>query len=336
VEAIVEGGKTYFLRLVEPPRSIALVFDNSSSVRPYSPTLFRALGRFVEAVQPRREFVNLLPFQDRPPKFLLSSWSDQPYVLQGAVQNYSRVDGSSNAELALLAATQELENRQGSKAILLLTDAASDGYGKTAELWAALSRVPARVFAVELHSGNDAEKQQHLMRDWADANNGHYSTFRTSEDIDMAFERTSCYLRRPARYTLTVETRFEEPSAPGGIENALAKSGRVDVYGIYFDFGSATIKPESEPVLKEISDALAKNPAWKLSVEGHTDNVGGDASNMGLSRRRAASVKVALATRYGIAGDRLVTAGFGASRPKESNGTLKGRARNRRVELVRQ
>jgi outer membrane protein OmpA-like peptidoglycan-associated protein len=334
MEAIVEGGKTYFLRLVEPPRSIALVFDNSSSVRPYSPTLFRALGRFVEAVQPRREFVNLLPFQDRPPKFLLSSWSDQPYVLQGAVQNYSRVDGSSNAELALLAATQELENRQGSKAILLLTDAASDGYGKTAELWAALSRVPARVFAVELHSGNDAERQQHLMRDWADANDGHYSTFRVSEDIDMAFERTSCYLRRPARYTMTAETRFEEPT--GAIEKLLAKSGRVDVYGIYFDVGSATIKPESEPVLKEISDALAKNPAWKLSVEGHTDNVGGDASNMGLSRRRAASVKVALVTRYGIAGDRLVTAGFGASRPKESNGTVKGRARNRRVELVRQ
>jgi len=333
MEAIVEGGNTYFLRLVEPPRSIALVFDNSSSVRPYSPTLYRALGRFVEAVQPRREFVNLLPFQDRPPKFLLPDWSDQPYVLQGAVQNYSRVDASSNAELALLAATQELEKRQGSKAILLLTDAASDGYGKTAELWAALSRVPARVFAVELHNGNYAQKQQQLMRDWADANGGHYSTFRTSEDIDMAFERTSCYLRRPARYTLTAETRFEEPT--GAIEKLLAKSGRVDVYGIYFDLASATLKPESGPVLKEISDALGKNPTWKLSVEGHTDNVGDDASNMRLSINRAASVKQALVSRFGIAPERLATAGFGASQPKESNSTLKGRARNRRVELVR-
>ena len=171
------------------------------------------------------------------------------------------------------------------------------------------------------------------MEDWADANGGHYSTFRTSEDIDMAFDRTSCYLRRPVRYTLTVETRFEEPT--GAIEKLLAKSGRVDVYGIYFDVGSAILKPESGPVLKEISDALGKNPTWKLSVEGHTDNVGDDASNMRLSINRAASVKQALVSRFGIAPERLATAGFGASQPKESNSTVKGRARNRRVELVR-
>ena len=154
--------------------------------------------------------------------------------------------------------------------------------------------------------------------------------------MDVAFDRASCYLRRPARYTLSSETRFEVPPPPASIESLLAKSGRVDVYGIYFDVGSATLKAESGPVLKEISDALVKNPAWKLNVEGHTDNVGEDASNMRLSRDRAASVKQALVTRFGIAGDRLTPAGFGASKPKESNGTLKGRARNRRVELVRQ
>ena len=107
------------------------------------------------------------------------------------------------------------------------------------------------------------------------------------------------------------------------------------MYGIYFDFASDTIRPESEPVLKEIADALAKNPAWKLRVEGHTDNVGGQAYNTELSNRRAAAVKQALAERYHVSADRLTTAGFGASRPKEPNDTLEGRARNRRVELVR-
>lgn len=120
------------------------------------------------------------------------------------------------------------------------------------------------------------------------------------------------------------------------IAASLAATGRADVYGIYFDVGSATLRPESEPVLKDIADALNKNAAWKLSVEGHTDSVGGAEPNLDLSRRRAASVKEALVSRYKIGGDRLVTTGHGASRPKETNSTLEGRARNRRVELVRQ
>ena len=119
------------------------------------------------------------------------------------------------------------------------------------------------------------------------------------------------------------------------IEQSLQQTGRAEVYGIYFDFGSASIRPESAPVLKQISDALAKNPAWKLSIEGHTDNVGGDGYNLDLSNRRAQAVKLALVSQYHVDASRLATAGFGASRPKETNDTLEGRARNRRVELVR-
>jgi OOP family OmpA-OmpF porin len=116
----------------------------------------------------------------------------------------------------------------------------------------------------------------------------------------------------------------------------LTATGRAEVYGIYFDFSKATIRPESEPVLREIGEVMTKNPAWKLSVEGHTDNIGGAASNQDLSTRRAAAVRQALVDRYHVAAGRLTPAGFGASRPKETNDTLEGRARNRRVELVRQ
>lgn len=126
------------------------------------------------------------------------------------------------------------------------------------------------------------------------------------------------------------------PAASPQIEQSLSQSGRAEVHGIYFDFASATIRPESEPVLKEIAQALADNPAWKLSVEGHTDNVGGNDYNLELSNRRAEAVKQALVERYRVAADRLTTTGFGASKPKETNDTLEGRARNRRVELVRQ
>jgi outer membrane protein OmpA-like peptidoglycan-associated protein len=120
------------------------------------------------------------------------------------------------------------------------------------------------------------------------------------------------------------------------IEQELKQKGQAEVYGIYFDFASDKIKPESEPVLHEIADALNHNPTWKLRVEGHTDNIGGDEYNLDLSQRRAAAVKLALVTRYHIAAERLTPQGFGASRPKEPNDTLAGRARNRRVELVRE
>jgi outer membrane protein OmpA-like peptidoglycan-associated protein len=137
-------------------------------------------------------------------------------------------------------------------------------------------------------------------------------------------------------------TASQPPPRPGDdaqakqIEQQLARKEPVQIYGIYFDFGSATIRPESELVLNEIADILKKNPDWVLSVDGHTDNVGGAAFNQTLSEQRAAAVKDALVTRYHIEPNRLLTHGYGLTRPVESNDTPAGRARNRRVELVRQ
>jgi hypothetical protein len=133
-----------------------------------------------------------------------------------------------------------------------------------------------------------------------------------------------------------IRISFPLPAAPSHIEESLSATGRAEVYGIYFDFAKATIRPESEAVLKEIAGVMTKNPAWNLSVEGHTDNIGGTASNQELSVRRASAVKQALVERYHIAAARLAPAGFGESRPKETNDTVEGRARNRRVELAKQ
>jgi len=131
--------------------------------------------------------------------------------------------------------------------------------------------------------------------------------------------------------------KIEYPGAKDDepLEQALEKTGRAEVYGIYFDFDSDTLKPESDSVLRRIADVLGRNAGWKLAIEGHTDNIGGDAYNLELSDRRAAAVKRALVERYGVAAARLTTKGFGATKPKASNDTLAGRARNRRVELVR-
>ena len=122
----------------------------------------------------------------------------------------------------------------------------------------------------------------------------------------------------------------------GEMERQLTKNRRVDVYGIYFDFNSDRIRKESAPILEEIGAMLSRNPDWTLSIAGHTDNVGGDAYNLDLSRRRSEAVRKALVERYGIAPPRLSAAGYGAAAPKDTNDTPEGRARNRRVELVRQ
>jgi outer membrane protein OmpA-like peptidoglycan-associated protein len=133
-----------------------------------------------------------------------------------------------------------------------------------------------------------------------------------------------------------VRISYPREDTSNRIAERLTATGRAEVYGIYFDFAKSTIRPESEPVLKDIADVMAKNPTWKLNVEGHTDNIGGAAPNLDLSTRRAAAVREALVSRYRIAAGRLTPTGFGESHPKETNDTLEGRARNRRVELVRQ
>ena len=120
------------------------------------------------------------------------------------------------------------------------------------------------------------------------------------------------------------------------LERALVESGRADLYSIYFTFNSDVLREESEPTLAEIAGILSRHAGWRLQIHGHTDGIGTDAYNLDLSRRRAAAVKDALVRRHGISPDRLSTAGMGKAQPRDRNDTLEGRARNRRVELIRQ
>jgi len=128
--------------------------------------------------------------------------------------------------------------------------------------------------------------------------------------------------------------RVTYPRDKPTIEQQLAKNHKAITWGINFDFNSDTIRPVSEPVLKEIAEAMSNRPDWKLNVTGHTDNIGGHKYNLELSQRRSAAVKKALVERYHVDPNRLSTAGDGDSDPIDTNDTLEGRARNRRVELA--
>jgi outer membrane protein OmpA-like peptidoglycan-associated protein len=120
------------------------------------------------------------------------------------------------------------------------------------------------------------------------------------------------------------------------LSKGIKDSGRVAVYGIYFDTGKADLKPASDPALAEIVKMLKADANLKIYVVGHTDNAGQFASNVRLSQDRAASVVNVLMSKHGIAAARLTPFGAGPTSPVASNKSDEGKAKNRRVELVGQ
>jgi OOP family OmpA-OmpF porin len=145
---------------------------------------------------------------------------------------------------------------------------------------------------------------------------------------------------QPVALVVTVEEKPREQKMvtvkADEMADAIKSGGKVALYGITFDFDKADIRPESKSQLDEIGGLLKADDSLKLVVTGHTDNQGGAAYNLDLSKRRADAVVKVLVGDYGIPADRLMAQGLGLSAPLASNDTEEGRAKNRRVELVRQ
>jgi OmpA-OmpF porin, OOP family len=171
--------------------------------------------------------------------------------------------------------------------------------------------------------GNSSSEQRHLtMR-----KGSQWLSIRTDQSNEFpTYSQTAVLVK-------AMEQEME--ATADGLGSEIDKSGHVAVYGIQFDTGKATIKPESEAVLGEIAKLLQARADLKLNIEGHTDNVGAKAANLALSGQRAAAVQVWLVA-HGIAKPRLSVQGFGDSKPVGDNATDEGRAKNRRVELAKQ
>lgn len=137
------------------------------------------------------------------------------------------------------------------------------------------------------------------------------------------------------QHIVAVKQMQQEVTADASqLKDELAKSGRVAVYGINFETSKAAILPESESVLGEVQKLLEQDESLKLRIEGHTDNTGGAAANQALSQKRAQAVMGWLIA-HGIDASRLSAKGFGDTKPLADNSTEEGRAKNRRVELVK-
>jgi outer membrane protein OmpA-like peptidoglycan-associated protein len=143
---------------------------------------------------------------------------------------------------------------------------------------------------------------------------------------------------RPSKFAPTMWAviglagNFEVPSADS-LKADLDKYGRVVLY-INFDFNKASVRPDGKPIIAQVLKLMQDNPGLKLAINGHTDNVGTRTYNLELSEKRAAAVVDALVAA-GISRSRLSSGGFGPDQPIAENDTEKGRAKNRRVELVK-
>ena len=168
---------------------------------------------------------------------------------------------------------------------------------------------------------------------------GYIDSVRTANAPEVDIARTdTLYVQLPGGEendpTLLASLRVAE----GGkkLYDLISTTGRASTQGILFDVGSDHIRGESTPTLTEIGDMLKAHPTLKLTIEGHTDNVGSAASNQALSEKRAAAVKAYLVSKYAVDAARLKSVGYGATKPVSPNTTDEGRQNNRRVELVKQ
>jgi formylglycine-generating enzyme required for sulfatase activity len=126
--------------------------------------------------------------------------------------------------------------------------------------------------------------------------------------------------------------KAEPPKKDEGLLKDLDTKGFIDIYGINFDIGKATVKPESFPIIDQIVTYLDNHPQMRIVIEGHTDNTGSVSLNQTLSEKRAQSIKAEIVKR-GIDPGRMETIGYGSSKPVADNGTAAGRTQNRRVTI---
>ena len=279
--ASVQSGGTYYLVVSEPPRSVIFSWDTSGSVGPYLPRIYAALSAFAGDVKPGREVVNLLPYGGN---LLLDEWSGQPYALRTVLNDYQRSDNSSDSETAIKRAGEALAGRSGTRAIVLITDAATT---QNTDLWPVLREARPRIFSLGVPSsgafGRNPSQEEDLLEDWARVDGGHYARLVTVGSTERGFDRAATLLRRPADYGLRVDSRFEKAPGPGSLQvvsgskggSAATASGAVelilDASGSMLQRidGVRRIELARRTLTRVVSQQLAPGTPVALRVFGH-------------------------------------------------------------------
>ena len=230
----------------------------------------------------------------------------------------SRFGTSQQRELVapLLRLLQSEQNRDG-------------GWGETADMHASNALATGQVLysfqeaGVSIDSPEFTKGVRYLLKTQTDSGDWPPGNTQSSRPSEFA----------PTMWAVIGLAGVLEPPMAESLKAELEKNGHVALY-INFDFNKATLRPDAKPIIAQVLKLLQDNPDLKLSLEGHTDNVGSHDYNVKLSQMRAAAVVSSLVTAH-IAPGRLSSGGSGPDRPIADNDTEKGRAKNRRVELVK-
>ncbi len=233
LEISAESGSSVYLNIAEPPRNVVFLWDTSASIGAYLPVIYNALANYARNLVPGRDAANLMPFGG---DLLMRDWYGDPYVLETVINDYPRKESSSAAEATLAKASRRLAPRAGTKAIVMMTDAAT---GRDGRVWQEFKEVQPRVFGLGVSSegafGSNPVLEQDLMQDWSRVNGGYYSYIASQGELEVAYDRAATLLRRPAHYELSVSTLFREAPGPGSLsvvsggENPAAVGGAVEL-----------------------------------------------------------------------------------------------------------
>ena len=218
-EAVVEPGSEVFFHIQEPPRNVVFTWDTSASVNAYLPTIYNALAAFSSQVIPGREAINMIPFSSAP---LMKDWYGEPYVLQTILNDYPRGPSSSSAERTLRDSGRALAPMAGTKAIVVITDGITVHDGS---MWKEMQEIQPRIFGIGV--GGDEGWNLDVFEDWSRVNGGHYTHLYYQGEMEVAFDRAATLMRRPAGYTLEVQSEFREAPGPGTLKVTSAEGGGV-------------------------------------------------------------------------------------------------------------
>jgi OmpA-OmpF porin, OOP family len=279
-------------------------------------------------------------------------WGPGPYS-KGALDDglnkigFSRGDSPLNE--AFDATGQDFKAVQGNTAVIVFTDANKhymiyDAVKKSAEALKAQYGDRLCIYAVQI--GDDKEGKALLEQVVQIGQCGCYvngEEIATSEG--MADFVKKVFLAKAPVKPVVVEKVVVKDSDGDGVPDNLdkcpgtPKGAKVNADGcwvidnVLFDFDKSIVKPEFYGVLDEVARVFEMNPGLRVRLEGHTDSIGTEEYNMGLSLRRAKAVMAYLINK-GIVKERIYAEGFGETRPIASNATKEGRALNRRVQLT--
>ena len=270
-EAYIESGRAPVLEVREPPRSVLFLWDTSGSVAALRPMIVNSVTSYAEDLVPGQDMANLQPFGSGGP--ILDKWYGEPYLMQMILNDYRSESDNSAAENNQRTAAKALANRPGTKAIMLITDAETP---REPRVWEEFRRVQPRVFTLNV---GEQEQSQDLMQDWASVNDGHYAFIQQEGDMEIAFERASAMLRKPAAYSLSMTTEQREPPGPGYVRVVSGGGGPargaveliLDASGSMLQRmeGRRRIDIAKEVLTSAIRDRIPQGTPTALRVFGH-------------------------------------------------------------------